>query len=67
MPGVRPEQCRKPEIVADATHAILTQPSRECTGNFSLDEIALALAGVTDFSSYVVKPGEKLMPDLFLD
>jgi len=32
---------RKPEIVADAAHAILTRPSRECTGNFFIDEEAL--------------------------
>ena len=33
---------RKPEIVADAAHAILTRPSREATGNFFLAEDVLA-------------------------
>jgi len=30
--------CRKPEIVADAAHYILTRPARECSGNFFLDD-----------------------------
>ena len=37
---------RKPEIVADAAHAILTRPSREATGNFYLGEDVLAEEGV---------------------
>jgi hypothetical protein len=32
---------RTPEIMADAAHAILTKPSRECTGNFFIDEDVL--------------------------
>jgi citronellol/citronellal dehydrogenase len=63
---VQPRNCRKPEIVADAAHAILVRPSRECTGNFFLDEKVLAEEGVRDFSSYAVAPGEPLLPDLFL-
>ena len=42
---------RKPEIMADAAHAILTRASRECTGNFFIDEDVLRDAGVTDFDS----------------
>lgn len=57
---------RKPEIVADAAHVILTRPSRECTGNYFLDEDVLKSAGVTDLDSYAVTPGGKLLPDLFL-
>jgi citronellol/citronellal dehydrogenase len=59
--------CRKPEIVADAAHAILTRDSRACTGNFFIDEEVLAAEGVSDFSRYAVVPGEPLLPDLFLD
>lgn len=58
---------RKPEIVADAAHAILTRSSRECTGNFFIDEAVLRELGKTDFSSYAVEPGADLQPDLFLE
>jgi citronellol/citronellal dehydrogenase len=57
---------RKPEIMADAAHAILTRSSRSCTGNFFLDEEVLRSAGVTDLSQYAMQPGAELMPDLFL-
>jgi len=59
-------QMRKPEIVADAAHAVLTRDARATTGNFFLDEDVLREAGVTDFASYAVQPGAPLMPDLFL-
>jgi citronellol/citronellal dehydrogenase len=58
---------RRPEIVADAAHAILTLPSRDCTGNFFVDEQVLIAAGVTDFDHYSVTPGSDLLPDFFLD
>lgn len=61
-----PENCRKPEIVADAAHAILTRDSRCCTGNFYIDDDVLREAGVTDFERYAVEPGAPLRPDLFL-
>ena len=57
---------RKPEIMADAAHAILTRESRKCTGNFFVDEDVLREAGVTNFDSYAVAPGESLQPDFFL-
>jgi citronellol/citronellal dehydrogenase len=57
---------RKPEIVADAAHAILTRPSGECTGNFFLDDEVLAEEGITDLSAYTYQKGE-LIPDLFLE
>jgi citronellol/citronellal dehydrogenase len=41
---------RDPRIVADAAYAILTRPSRECTGRFFVDEEVLADEGVTDLS-----------------
>ena len=59
-------QMRKPEIVADAAHAVLTRDARATTGNFFLDEDVLREAGVTDFAGYAVQPGAPLMPDLFL-
>jgi citronellol/citronellal dehydrogenase len=52
--------------MADAAHAILTRPSRECTGNFFIDELVLREEGVTDFSQYA--PGAKgaLAGDFFV-
>ncbi|MDA1165305.1 MAG: NAD(P)-dependent oxidoreductase [Planctomycetota bacterium] len=58
--------CRIPEIVADAAHAIVSCPSRECTGNFFIDSEVLASSGVTDFDQYAISPGVPLMPDFFL-
>ncbi len=57
---------RKPEIMADAAHAVLTRPSRDCTGNFFIDEDVLTAAGITNFDQYAVTPGSELFPDLFL-
>jgi citronellol/citronellal dehydrogenase len=64
---VRPENCRRPEIVADAAHAILVQNSRLTTGNFYIDELVLKATGVTDFDRYAVDPKAPLARDLFLD
>jgi citronellol/citronellal dehydrogenase len=58
--------CRKADIVADAAHAILTRPGRDCTGNFFIDEEVLRAEGVTDFSGYAVEPGLPLVADYFL-
>jgi citronellol/citronellal dehydrogenase len=60
------DRMRKPEIVADAAHAILVRDARTATGRFFIDDEVLAEAGVTDFARYAVKPGAPLMPDLFL-
>lgn len=63
---VAPEQCRKPEIVADAAHHILIRDAHATTGNFFFDEDVLRDAGVTDFEPYAVEPGSPLFPDLFV-
>ena len=59
---------RRPEIVADAAHAILTRPASESTGNCFIDDEVLAQAGVTDLSQYRYGDAseEDLQPDLFL-
>jgi citronellol/citronellal dehydrogenase len=44
---------RKPDIMADAAHAILTRDARGCTGNFFIDDEVLREAGVSDFSIYL--------------
>ena len=60
---------RKPDIMADAAHVILTRKSSEFTGNFCIDENVLREAGITDLSAYSMTPGMKeseLLPDYFL-
>jgi citronellol/citronellal dehydrogenase len=58
---------RSPEIMADAAHAILTRPSRQCTGNFFIDELVLREEGVTDFDRYAPGAGGKpLGADFFV-
>lgn len=66
LEGIRPGDCRRPEIVADAAHAILTRPSRQCTGNFFIDEEVLREEGITDLAPYAVDPKEKPKTDLFV-
>lgn len=57
---------RKPEIVANAAHWILTQNASATTGNFFIDEDVLRAAGETDFEKYSVNPAVPVMQDLFL-
>ena len=59
-------RCRRPEIVADAAHRILTEPSRAFTGRFCIDEDVLRAGGVSDFSSYAVDPDVQPALDLFV-
>jgi citronellol/citronellal dehydrogenase len=58
---------RKPEIVADAAYQIFRRNSRECSGNFFIDEEVLRMDGVTDFEQYAVTSDTPLHSDLFLD
>ena len=60
---------RKPEIMADAAHAVLTRDARDPanTGNFYIDDEVLTAAGITDLSAYAVVPGAALRTDIFLD
>lgn len=67
IPGVDRMRCRKPEIVADAAHAILCKPAHEFNGNFCIDDDVLRDVGVTDMDHYAMQPGASLLPDLFLD
>jgi citronellol/citronellal dehydrogenase len=57
---------RKPDIMADAAHAIFCSPSRELTGQFLIDDVILAARGVTDFDAYRVDPTSPLAPDFFV-
>jgi citronellol/citronellal dehydrogenase len=60
------KRSRKPEIMGDAAHAILTKPSREFTGRFCIDDEVLRAEGVTDFDQYACVPGNELVQDIFL-
>jgi citronellol/citronellal dehydrogenase len=66
IPGVSSANGRKPEIMADAAHAVLTRAARNISGRFLIDDDVLREAGVTDFASYAVDPASPLLPDLFL-
>jgi citronellol/citronellal dehydrogenase len=59
-------QCRKPEIMADAAHAIFERPARELTGQFLIDDTFLYGEGVRDFEPYRVDPTRPLAPDFFV-
>jgi citronellol/citronellal dehydrogenase len=60
------QRSRKPEIMSDAAHWILTQDSRGYTGQFAVDEDVLRGAGVTDFTKYANDPNVEPFPDFFL-
>jgi citronellol/citronellal dehydrogenase len=59
------QRCRKPEIMADAAHAIFLR-SKDHSGHFHVDEDVLREAGVTDFSAYSDAPEDQLISDFFL-
>ncbi|HEY8011525.1 MAG TPA: NAD(P)-dependent oxidoreductase [Rudaea sp.] len=67
IPGIDLARCRKPEIVADAAHAVLTRSARGFSGRFLLDEDMLREAGVSDFSAYAVDATKTPLADLFLE
>ena len=58
---------RKPEIMADAAHVILSRPARTFTGNFVLDEDVLRETGVMDFDVYANDPSVAPLIDIFVD
>jgi citronellol/citronellal dehydrogenase len=59
-------KCRKPDIMADAAYAILNRASRECTGNFFIDDTLLYETGTRDFLQYKVDPEAGWRPGMFL-
>jgi citronellol/citronellal dehydrogenase len=58
---------RKPQLYADAAYAVITRPSRECSGNAFLCEDVLTQEGVTDFDRYAYVSGATPRADLFVD
>jgi len=68
IPGVDTAACRTPEILADAAYVILNRQSKDCTGNFFVDDEVLASVGITDLEKYSVVPGTTdFLLDFFLD
>ena len=68
IPGVDTAACRTPEILADAAYVILNRESKDCTGNFFVDDEVLATVGITDLEKYSVVPGTTdFLLDFFLD
>lgn len=61
------KRSRRPEIMGDAAHFILTRPSREFTGNFCIDDEIMERAGVTDLTRYAMDPSQDLLPDFFVE
>lgn len=61
--------CRKPEIMADAAHRILTSPAAATTGGFFIDDDVLRAAGASAaaLAAYSVVPGARLVLDYFVD
>jgi len=63
------QKSRTPEIMADAAYEILTKDSKECTGNFFIDDDVMKEAGVTDLRKYQVDQSleiKELVPDFFV-
>ena len=68
IPGIDASAGRTPAILADAAYIIFNRPSKECTGNFFVDDELLASEGITDLEKYSVTPGTKdFLLDFFLD
>ena len=68
IPGIDALAGRTPQILADAAHIILNRDSKECTGNFFVDDLILASEGITDLEKYSVTPGTTdFLLDFFLD
>ncbi|WIH05742.1 NAD(P)-dependent oxidoreductase [Xanthomonas translucens pv. graminis] len=67
IPGVAAGNGRRPQIMADAAHAVLTRTAAGFHGQFLIDDEVLAAAGVIDLSGYALDPAQPLLPDLFLD
>lgn len=57
---------RKPEILADAAHAIFSTPAKNLTGQFLIDDQFLWDQGVREFDHYRVDPLSPLAPDFFV-
>lgn len=60
------QRSRKPSIMGDAAFYILSRNSKDCTGNFFVDDEVLNSEGISDLSIYAVNPEMELAPDFFV-
>lgn len=65
--GAMYAHARRPEIVADAAHLILSGLPGNPTAQHFIDEDVLRDSGVSDFDAYALEPGQPLSEDIFLD
>jgi citronellol/citronellal dehydrogenase len=61
------QRSRKPEILAEAAHYILSRDARSYSGQLLLDEDVLAQAGITNLEDFAMTPGGPLQADLFVE
>ena len=63
------DNCRTPEIMADAAYEILITQNRELCGQTLIDEQLLQARGYSDLERYAVnlENADSLLPDFFLD
>ena len=55
------------KALGDAAHLVFTQPAKDFTGRFLIDDTFLhEVGGVTDFEGYRVDPSMELAPDFFV-
>jgi len=59
-------QSRRPDIMADAAHLVLTQDAKTFSGRFLIDDTLLWEHGVKDFEKYRVDNSVDLAPDFFV-
>ncbi len=58
---------RKPQILADAAHLVFSQPAKDFSGRFLIDDTFLyESGGVTDFEPYRMDPNQPLARDFFV-
>jgi len=60
------DRARIPQIVSDAAYFILKRDSKECTGNYFIDDEVLKEEGITDLMPYSVNPDVHPLPDFFI-
>ena len=58
---------RQPAIMADAAYLMVSQDSRQLTGQFLLDEQVLYDHGERDFLQYMENPELEPIPDFYID
>lgn len=57
---------RHPDIMADASYWIASQPASKFTGKFMIDQDVLEKIGICDFSKYAIAEENTLLQDLFI-